>query len=387
MSRPGRTRVVGVDLARALALVGMYAAHLTTARSPGSIGGVDPLFQVVAGRSSALFAVLAGVGIVLSSRVGTGRDAGDAGAARRRLAVRAGLVAALGLALGSVDSGLAVILTFYGLLFLCALPVLIWRARSLAWLAVAWGLLSPVLSLVLRRQLDPVPKIVPALEHLAQPLVLAQELLLTGYYPVLTWATYLFAGMALGRLDLRSSGVATRLARAGGWLAALTIVLSYYLTSRPSVRAALLADPRQPVSGWGELDTQLRVGLYGTHPTGTPWWLAVWAPHSGSVMDLAHTVGSSVFVLGLCLWLVHLTPVLPWATLAGAGTMTLTLYSTHVLVLASPLDQDGGAALAVHTLASLAIGAVFVRMGLKGPLEQLLTSTSSALAGGRRDHP
>ncbi|MGO0575084.1 heparan-alpha-glucosaminide N-acetyltransferase domain-containing protein [Ornithinimicrobium panacihumi] len=373
----GGRRVVGIDLARMLALLGMYAAHLTTSRQPDAPGGVDPLFQVVAGRSSALFAVLAGVGIVLASRSAIGR--GEVGLARGRLAVRALAVAVIGLVLGQLDSGLAVILTFYGLLFLCAIPVLTWSAGRLAWLAAAWVLVAPVVSLLLRRQVEAPAKLVPSIQSLADPLTLGSELLLTGYYPVLTWAAYLFAGMAVGRLDLHSGWVAGRLAVGGALLASATVAVSVALTSRPEVRAALVADPRRPVAGWDELDTQLRTGFYGTHPTGTPWWLGVWSPHSGSIIDLAHTIGSALLVTGLCLWLVHALTSVPWHVVGGAGAMTLTLYSTHVAVLASPLDHKGPLALSVHSAVSIALGALFAASKVRGPLEQLVTAATRTI--------
>ena len=41
-------RVVGVDLARTVALLGMFAAHLVSPVEPGAPGGVDPLFQGIA---------------------------------------------------------------------------------------------------------------------------------------------------------------------------------------------------------------------------------------------------------------------------------------------------------------------------------------------------
>ena len=364
-------RVVGVDLARGVALLGMFAAHLVPPHDPDAVGGVDPLFQLVAGRSSALFAVLAGVGVALS----TARAAQDPWGHRGRLAVRAALVAAIGLLLGSVDTGLAIILVFYGLLFLLALPVLTWGARPLAALALAWAVLSPVASLLLRRQLEAPPKIVPSLPSLTDPGTLLTELLLTGYYPVLTWGTYLFAGMAIGRLDLRRPALGPRLALVGAALGTLTLAVSTTLTSSPAVRAALVADARRPVADWSALDTQLRQGLFGTHPTATPWWLGVWSPHSGSIVDLVHTTGTAMLVLGLALWLVRLVPDLPWHLAAGAGAMTLTLYSAHALVLASPVGVAGGAALLVHALLAVSVGALFASVPARGPLEQLVGAT------------
>ncbi|GGK66774.1 heparan-alpha-glucosaminide N-acetyltransferase domain-containing protein [Ornithinimicrobium pekingense] len=368
-------RVVAVDLARAVALVGMFAAHLVSPSDPNGVGGVDNLFQLVAGRSSALFALLAGVGIALS----TTRAAADPWGHRGRLAVRAGVVAALGLALGSFDSGLAIILTYYGVLFLCALPVLTWGARPLAVLATGWALLAPVASMLLRRQVEAPPKIVPSFVHLADPGTLLTELLLTGYYPVLTWGAYLFAGMAVGRLDLRRPAVGPRLALVGAGLAALSVAVSTLVTSSPSVRAALLADPRRPVTDWAGLDGQIRRGLFGTHPTGTPWWLGVWAPHSGSIVDLVHTTGTAILVLGLALWLVRSTAALPWRVAAGAGAMTLTLYATHAVVLASPLGARGTAALVLHTLLALSVGALFASAPARGPLEQMVSSVAGVV--------
>jgi hypothetical protein len=368
----GRIRVVGVDLARAVALVGMFAAHLVSPDEPGAPGGVDPVFQVVAGRSSALFAVLAGVGIVLAARTA----AVDAAGTRWRLLVRAGVVAFLGLWLGALPSGVAVILTFYGVLFCCALPVLRWRARSLALLAATWAVLSPVVSMLVRRELDPVQKIVPTFVHLADPGLLLQELLLTGYYPVLTWATYLWAGMAIGRLDLGNARTGRRLAVGGGLLATAALAVSVLVTSRPGARAALLADPRRPVQDWAGLDSQLRLGLFGTHPTQSWWWLGVWSPHSGTVVDLAHTTGTAMLVLGLALWLVRSLPRLPWRVMAGAGAITLTLYSTHVLVLASPLGIRGGQALVVHAVVAAGVGAAFALAPARGPLERLVSGAT-----------
>lgn len=366
------TRVVGVDLARFVALVGMFAAHLVSPVDPRGPGGVDVLFQVVAGRSSALFALLAGVGLALATR----GAATDPARHRLRLGVRAGLVALTGLLLGGLPSGLAVILTFYGLLFLCALPVLTWRAGRLALLTLGWGLASPVVSMLLRRQVGAPALVVPSLGDLAHPGQLGLALLLTGYYPVLTWATYLFAGMTVGRLDLRHASLGPHLALTGAWLAALTLATSALVTSSSGVRSALLAARGLPAGSWGQLDRQLRLGLHGTHPTGSGWWLGVWSPHSGTVVDLAHTTGCALLLLGLALWLVRLLPGVPWRVLVGAGAMTLTLYSAHVVVLASPLGGHGGVALVVHTLLALVVGAAFAAVPARGPLEGLVSAAA-----------
>src|SRR6478609_636998 len=96
---PGR--VVGVDVARALALLGMMATHLL----PGIEGTHVPWTQQVAGgRASALFAVLAGVSVALVSGRKMPVHGGERRAASVRLVVRALLIGALGLALGTVPT-------------------------------------------------------------------------------------------------------------------------------------------------------------------------------------------------------------------------------------------------------------------------------------------
>ena len=102
----------------------MVAAHVLDAGRPD---GADALGGR---RASALFAVLAGVSLVLMHR----RTYAGAG-----LAVRALLVALLGLALGELETGLAIILTYYGLLFLMGLPFLGLRAaRPVLWRRPGW---------------------------------------------------------------------------------------------------------------------------------------------------------------------------------------------------------------------------------------------------------
>src|SRR5512145_3159395 len=95
-------RVAGVDMARALALVGMAATHIF----PGftASGDLHLSHEIASGRASALFAVLAGVGLALATG-GTRPLRGRAlRAAKVGVLARACLLFAVGLLLGRVDS-------------------------------------------------------------------------------------------------------------------------------------------------------------------------------------------------------------------------------------------------------------------------------------------
>ena len=386
------TRIIGIDLARCLALLGMITAHLVEGED--GPGGVNTWFQITAGRSAALFAVLAGVSIALTTRPRADRTpSGD----RLALAVRAVLIALIGLFLGAPDSGLAVILTFYGVLFLVAIPVITWSARSLAVLTLCWGLLSPVVSLVVRPHLPAPQFLVPDPTSLGDPLLLLTELTVTGYYPVLTWATYLFAGMTIGLLDLRAPAVRRALFVGGAWLGLLALAVGRLMTRGDTVRDHLMItyDRWGTVDTWSDLDHLLRIGLYGTTPTGSWSWLWVWSPHSGSIVDLVHTVGTSMLIIGASLMLVETVGARGrrWVRVAaGAGTMTLTLYVGHVLLVAAGRsDSAAGIApwaldLRLHLIGVLVIGTAFALAAQRGPLELLVSEVSSAARdrAGRR---
>ncbi len=378
-------RVVGIDLARCLALVGMMATHVL----PGVVDGQVPLaHQVAGGRASALFAVLAGASLVL---VAGDRAPLHGPALRGMLAgtlVRSTLLGLVGLLIGGLDSGIAVILTSYALLFLLAVPFLALSSRALVWSAACWAVAGPLLSLAARRQVPGTDYTVPDLESLASPVALARDLLLTGYYPVATWLPYLLVGIVVGRLDLRRASTSGVLAGVGLALVCVAVLVSDALLRLPGTRAALTGS--FDGAGWqGDLATTLNHGLYGVVPTGDVRWLAVRAAHTGTTFDLLMTTGSALLVLAVCLPLGRLAPrVLSVAS--GAGAMTLTLYTLHVVLRADGLwDGEGTDTLLGQVVLVLAIGAVFRVAGRRGPLETLVGEASGAVrrAVSRRARP
>ncbi len=374
-------RVVGVDLARLLALVGMMATHIVPPAD--SAGRVTALQQVAGGRSSALFAMLAGVSLSLAY----GRSQPVRGqawaAAAVGVAVRSALVAFLGLLLGDLGTGIAVILTYYGLLFLAGIPFLAMRARPLAVTAAVWLLAGPVVSHVLRQWL-PAPSYrtpsFPALGAGDGARGLLTELAVTGYYPVLVWMAYLLAGMAVGRTDLGRWRTVGLLAAAGSLLWSATVLVSDALVARPGVQGTL--ERTFEGAGWrGGLEVTLTHGLYGTTPTGSPWWLAVRAPHSGTPFDLAATLGSALVVLAGCAAVGLLLPRVV-AVVSGAGAMTLTLYTVHVMSRQPGWwDGDDLATWWAQVVLAVLVGAGFRLAGARGPLEAIVGDLSRGAAG------
>ena len=371
--RPGR--VVGLDVARCIALIGMISTHALVTSTPD--GGTTVVQSIAGGRSAALFAVLAGVSLSLMSGRRTPLRGRAWWAAAAGLAVRALVIAFIGLILGALDTTIAIILTYYGVLFALGIPFTLLGARALAALAVAWCALAPVVSHLLRPDLPRPTLASPTFDHLVFPVELVSELAFTGYYPAWSWLTYLLAGMAVGRLDLRRPATAAWVLVVGAVAAVLAKVASSYLVAQPGVRSTL-ARTLTGSHPEGGLDNTLEHGLFGTTPTGSWWWLTTSAPHSGTPLDLAHTTGTALALIGLCLLLARFAPAV-WAVAFGAGAMTLTLYSLHV-VLRTPTfwPDDDVPTFTLHVVVVVVIGALFRLADRSGPLERVTADMARA---------
>src|SRR5687768_14398245 len=201
---PSMGRLVGIDLARALAVFGMYVVHLgpSVTNATGVGAWVRHLTE---GRSSALFATLAGFSLMLIA----GRLEPKTGLAGRQAKARIAIRAAILLVLGTVMItfyGDVVILASYGLFFLLAMPLLRLSAKTLAIIAAGVAAVGPLLAFGLKSLItEPARAAIKAVDPLAQlggaGLL---DLILTGFYPAIPWMAFIIAGMALGRLDVSS---------------------------------------------------------------------------------------------------------------------------------------------------------------------------------------
>ncbi|MGH8924291.1 MAG: heparan-alpha-glucosaminide N-acetyltransferase domain-containing protein [Acidimicrobiia bacterium] len=346
-------RLIGIDAARGLALIGMMAVHIFSARDPDQ--SISTAYFIASGRSSALFAVLAGVGLGLANGRTVPPQNRGLRAATTATIVRAAVIGVIGLILGELQSGVAVILVNYGFLFLAGSLFLGLRGRTLLWMGSTWVVVGPILSHLIRMRL-PAPTLdVAGFDSLAQPATLLREMFFTGYYPVFSWMAYLWIGMGLGRLDLKKLGLRAMLVGAAAATAA-------------KVGSGFLLEQIGALRFLDELPTQ----FFGVTPTTTWWYLAVSVPHSATPFDLGHTIGTALFVIGLCLLIARLVG---W--IAAAGAMTLSLYTFHVAILATGAGKDNRPSLfLIHAAAALAFGLLWRRFVGRGPLESLTASAS-----------
>ncbi|MGN9761962.1 heparan-alpha-glucosaminide N-acetyltransferase domain-containing protein [Streptomyces sp. SD31] len=175
---PGVSRLIGLDLARGLAVFGMYAAHVGPNPSEGGVTGF--LMEPAHGRSSAPFAFLAGFAVVLI----TGRSAPKTGRAGRQavaeVIIWAVILLAVGSALTMTGTPVEVILAFYGVYFLLVLPLYRLGAGTLAVIAAGTALVLPQVLYVVQQTLIDQER--PSQGEPDGPI----SLFLTGSYPALT---------------------------------------------------------------------------------------------------------------------------------------------------------------------------------------------------------
>ena len=370
-------RLIGVDATRGLALLGMMAVHALWAYDEN--GEVTWTFALAAGRSAATFALLAGVGIAFMTRRRR-VERGDRRAVAASLAARAGVIGAIGFLLGGTDAGLAtVIFVYYAVLFVLAIPAVFLSTRVLVALGATIAVVVPVLSHLVRPGLpEPSDGNITVAQLFQDPLGLLPQLTITGLYPALPWMAYVCIGIALGRMQLSSREVAMRLFAVGSALAAGAWVLSSVLLGPLGGRAQLYAAAAGSGLSRTDVDDILIWGGDGTTPTDTWWWLATVAPHTTTPLDLAHTTGVAMAVLGGLLLLARRYGNVP-APLAAAGSMTLTLYTAHVLFMNSPWDVfEATTGYFLQVLAAVGFAVAWRAAVGRGPLEAVAADAARA---------
>ncbi|MGP9487785.1 heparan-alpha-glucosaminide N-acetyltransferase domain-containing protein [Glutamicibacter sp. 363] len=332
-------RLPGLDAARALAILGMFAAHIFDLFARDATGALQPTLTgaVANGRASVLFMVLAGVSLALFAR-SLERKGLNRRSASMVLLRRAAVIAALGMLIGPANESIANILVHYGLLFLVLIPAL-WVPVKVLWaLAAIWLLATPLIWRPLAAS-DAAQSLGhnPTFTDLVHPGLLLEDLLVTGYYPLLIWIGYGLLGVAVGKLRLTNRGTVAWLAAGSVIVAALCLLIGWLkILPWTDGISAVTGVPRSQLftalvtgrSPSGNLDPFLTQSAY------------IWLPtaHSGSLIFTIHAAACAVAVLAILLFLI---PYLGYigSLIATAGRAPLTLYLGHLILL--PMLQLG----------------------------------------------
>jgi len=309
--RTARVRLVGPDVTRAIALIGVVlmnyhgylngAAALTTDSSPFVMRLFNPWTGVLSTRFAATFVLVAGVGVtLLTNRSRLGGDRAAVSADRWRLARRGLLLYVAGMVIDWIWSG--TILPYYGVLFLLAAVLFTLRTRwvaavgsaaMLGAVAVQWWGAS-------RARDGRYPDWLFAPNTLANrtPRGLLFDAFVNGTHPMLPWLTFLCAGIVIGRAIPHVPYL--RLGLAAAAVTASTYAIAHWVTP-------------------GEADSPLRLAVLSTRP------------NDRALLYTLCTLGSAVaafcFISYLAERAINSGTV---RTLQLAGQTSLSLYLGHI---------------------------------------------------------
>lgn len=327
------TRIVGVDVARGLAIIGMFVAHAVPRSGQAEL--------LVDGRSSILFATLAGVSLGIVTGEDRPLERGRRGNRVVSILLRAVCLFLLGGLLGVFDSGVAVILDYYAFMFLLLTPMLFLPRWALAVLAAVITVVAPIVAAGTEAEEGGAASLLGVL----------QFYLLDGVYPALVWLPFLIVGLIAARSGLRRASTQTWMMVAG----AASAVLGY----------------------------------------GTAWLVpGVSAEaHSGSTAEVLGSGGVAIALIGALLWLTsptraglgRVSRAVVWP-IGATGSMALTVYTLQIVTLVifvelrnnsgGQIEYPGWPLLIGMTAASLVFACLWRLWRLwlgKGPLERLLT--------------
>ncbi|WP_158255479.1 heparan-alpha-glucosaminide N-acetyltransferase domain-containing protein [Corynebacterium sp. J010B-136] len=368
-------RIIGIDVARGLALIGMMAVHTLPSHSDN--GSMSLAFWLAAGNAAALFAILAGVGLAFASGGADGATGLKLRISRKRLFLRALAIFVIGLLVNQIFSPVVFnILPYYGLLFLFAVFFLGMRMR---WIAISAGLtlaIMPVCIYLINHYAQPVPlENVTVVDLFQTPLAAINTLLFIGAYPVATWFFYILIGLIIGRMQLKIMSTQAYLPFFGFLLAIGTWMISYAgFTIAGGNRTLLAAEPQLSPR---EIE---RFRVFGAEfdylPHNTWLWNLIAAPHANTALSILHSTGVALTALGICLLLCRVIPRV-LSPLALMGSMTLTLYVGHQLYMTySPSELSSLQHFFLQLGLGLTFAFVWTRFVRQGPLEWVVSKAS-----------
>ncbi|WP_078113916.1 DUF418 domain-containing protein [Gordonia sp. IITR100] len=338
-------RAQGVDLARGIALVGMLAAHLLVI--PALHWGEPASWvAVVQGRSSILFATLAGVSLGLFTG-GTQPIPGSSTVLRRtrlQIAIRALFIWAIGIAMSALGLPVYIILPAYAILFLLAIPLLTATRFLLTGTVSVVVVITPVMYVWINAA--------PWWDGNAGAAV---SVLVGWPYPFLVWIAFIVSGLVIARCGVTQLHVQVAAVGIGTLLAGLGYGLAASLTRTRIPNADSI---------WADaLSAQ---------------------PHSGGILEVVGSGGVAVAVIGLCGLITRTRAAAILLPLRAVGSMPLTAYVLQLVVwflvahsiLDNPHDLTAFRTLQPFWPMTVGIITACTAWALligRGPLEQALT--------------
>lgn len=234
-------RLVGLDVARFLALTGMIVVNFNVVMTPQVSQMNDPILNAFQGRAAALFVILAGIGLGLAARNQTWIQSLTQNAKRAVLLMITGLMNAL---VFQPD-----IIHYYAVYFMLGALMLPMTNRQLSAIMVTTLLISLTMIMTLDYDRGWNWQTLHYTDFWSTGGFI-RNLLFNGWHPVFPWVCFLLLGIQLSRLELAHRTTQWRLLSTGVAVCVIVELLSAVLqglTEDTDVHMLLSTGPIPPL--------------------------------------------------------------------------------------------------------------------------------------------
>ncbi|WP_102273664.1 DUF418 domain-containing protein [Cytobacillus massiliigabonensis] len=229
-------RIEGLDFARALALFGMFVVNykvIVGAEGNGSewLFWFTELFQ---GRASAVFVLLAGIGISLMTKKARNGDSNIIRISKKDIWKRSAFLFLLGMVL-YVVGWTGDILHYYGVFMFIASFLIVTSSKMIIIICSLFGLIAQIMQ-VTSNYLKGWNHDSPFIEYTDFWTVegFLRNLLFNGYHPIFPWICYFLLGMIIGRLELTNKNLIKKMGNIS-----FLLLLFFEITSRVLLQSSL----------------------------------------------------------------------------------------------------------------------------------------------------
>lgn len=310
------SRIVGYDIARGLAFIGMVIVNFKLVMGASEVGPAWFVWFIglLEGRAVATFVMLAGVGIsLLSQRARASGDSAKIAQVRTTLLKRAAFLFVFGLMFATVWP--PDILHFYGV-YIALGALLLLVSDRLLW-ATSAGFVVSFVGLLGLFDYDQGWNFetFDYLDFWTVPGMI-RHIFFNGFHPVFPWTAFLFIGMWLGRQNVHDRH----------WRRPI-LVLSLTVALITETLSWLLVRMATAVEG---MDTELATALFGTEMI----------PPMPLYMVAAGATALTIILLCVMLTDRDDGPTW-WQPLIATGQLALTLYAAHIIIGMGILEGMG----------------------------------------------
>ncbi len=354
-------RIVGIDVARALAVFGMILVNFQIVLGDNGQAWLQQAVGLLEGKAAATFVVLVGVGIALSTnRAIQDQDSARLSNIRYGILKRAFFLFVIGLSY--IPIWPADILHFYGVYMIVAILFLRQSKQVILFGAIAIILLFPFLMLFIDYESGWDFKAMTYSGFWTLKGFL-HNLFINGFHPVIPWVAFMLFGLWFGRQDLRSQ----RFLKKTLFISSILVLLVHFFAKVCTIYITALGPEYAELTLFFETSPMPPLPLYLLVGTATAF-----AVIAGCIL-LGHHFGQSI-VINL---------------LKKTGQLALTFYVAHVIIGMGLLEMVSTIPLGEYTLSFTVIYSLFFSLACAlfahvwllrfevGPLEWTMKKLSS----------